>query len=106
MSATSDLDATISALQGGLTSIPPEAAVSNIESWQGQLQEAAPEIANLLGELKTALMTGSVTPESLSELLTDLGVETATVGESAGGEAGAKVEELGAMLSQAGASLG
>ena len=31
-----DLNGTISALKGGLTSIPAEAAVSNIESWETQ----------------------------------------------------------------------
>ncbi|MFH7024673.1 MAG: hypothetical protein ACHBN1_04540 [Heteroscytonema crispum UTEX LB 1556] len=96
-----DLEGTISALKSGLTSIPPEAAVSNIESWQNDLNEAAPEIANALGELKAALLNGSATPESLSQLLTSLGQKTSSAG--AGND---QVEELASLLNQAGSSLG
>ncbi len=96
-----DLNGTISALKGGLTSIPAEAAVSNIESWEKDLKDAAPEIATLLGQLKTALKNGSATPESLSKLLGSLAEKTSSAA------AGSKeVEELGSLLKKAGSSLG
>ncbi|MBW4670852.1 MAG: hypothetical protein KME60_26365 [Cyanomargarita calcarea GSE-NOS-MK-12-04C] len=96
-----DLNATISALKSGLTSIPPEAAVKNIESWENDLKDAAPEIASALGQLKSALLNGTATPESLSQLLTSVGQKT-----SSAGAGNAQVEELGSLLSKAGGSLG
>lgn len=96
-----DLNGTISALKGGLTSIPAEAAVSNIETWEKDLKDAAPEIATLLGQLKTALTSGSATPASLGKLLTSLGEKTSSAA------AGSKeVEELGSLLKKAASSLG
>ena len=76
-----DLNGTISALKGGLTSIPAEAAVSNIESWEKDLKDAA--------------------PDSLKQLLTSLGEKT-----SSAGAGNAQAEELGSLLKQAGSSLG
>lgn len=101
--ATADLDATISALQSGLTSLPAEAAVTNIESWQQQLQGAAPEIASTLGELKSALTSGNA--QSIAQTLKKLGSQTSDAGTSAGGNAGSKVQQLGQLLTQAASSL-
>ncbi|MBD0262402.1 MAG: hypothetical protein ICV85_08085 [Tolypothrix sp. T3-bin4] len=96
-----DLNATISALKSGLTSIPADAAVSNIESWENELKTAAPEIASALGQLKAALVNGTATPDSLSQLLNSLGEKT-----SSAGAGNAQAEELGSLLKQAGSSLG
>lgn len=96
-----DLNGTISALKGGLTSIPAEAAVSNIESWEKDLKDAAPEIATLLGQLKAALVNGTATPDSLSKLLSSIGEKT-----SAAGAGSKEVAELGSLLKKAGSSLG
>lgn len=103
MGQTADLDSTISALQGGLTSLPPEAAVSNIESWQQQLQGT--EIATTLEQLKTALTSGGATGQSVGQLLTQLGTQTAS-SASNGGDAASKLQQLAQMLTQAGSSLG
>lgn len=103
MAQTADLDSTISALQSGLTSLPAEAAVANIESWQQQLQGAAPEIASTLGELKTALTSGDA--QSIAQTLKKLGTQTSDAGTSTGGAAGSQVQQLGQMLSQAASSL-
>lgn len=103
--ATADLDSTISALKGGLTSIPPEAAVANIESWQQQVQGAAPELASALGKLKSALVGGTATPESLSQLLGEIGSQTSAAGASTGGAAGSQLQELGKTLTETAASL-
>lgn len=103
MAQTADLDSTISALQSGLTSLPAEAAVANIESWQQQLQGAAPEIASTLGELKSALTSGDA--QSIAQTLKKLGTQTSGAGTNAGGAAGSQVQQLGQILSQAANSL-
>ena len=96
-----DLNGTISALKSGITSIPADAAVSNIESWEKELKDAAPEIASALGQLKSALLNGSATPDSLSQLLKSLGEQT-----SSAGAGNAQAEELGSLLKKEGSSLG
>nr|WP_039741961.1 hypothetical protein [Hassalia byssoidea] len=96
-----DLNATISALKSGITSIPADAAVSNIESWENELKDAAPEIASALGQLKASLLNATATPDSLSQLLNSLGEKT-----SSAGAGNAQAEELGSLLKQAGSSLG
>ncbi len=99
---SADLDATIAALQQGLTSIPPEQAVAVIESWQQKLQGL--DLAEDLGELKAAL-TGTGDGASLSSILTDLGEDTAETASGASGDVAAKLKQLGSLLSQAGTSL-
>lgn len=96
-----DLDTTISALQQGLTSIPPEQAIAVIDSWQQQLQ--GNDIAEDLGELKTALTNGDTT--SIAKILSDLGEDTTQAASSASGDVATKVKQLGQLLSQAGNSL-
>jgi ABC-type transporter Mla subunit MlaD len=105
MAQTADLNSTISALQSGLTSLPAEAALANIESWQEQLQGAAPEIASTLGELKTALSSGNANAQTIAQALTKLGSQTSDAGTSAGGDAGSQLQQLGQMLTQAASSL-
>jgi hypothetical protein len=100
--AQADLNSTIAALQGGLTALPPEAAVDNIESWQKQLQGT--EAATLLGELKAAL-TGKGSGKSVGTLLNELGAQATSAAGSVSGDAAKKLEELGQMLVQAGSSL-
>lgn len=104
MGQTADLDSTISALQGGLTALPAEAAVSNIESWQQQLQGT--EAAKTLEQLKTALTSGSASGQSIGQLLTQLGTQTSSSASDASGDAATKLKQLGEMLTQAGSSLG
>ncbi|MCY7276080.1 MAG: hypothetical protein LH702_20655 [Phormidesmis sp. CAN_BIN44] len=103
MTKTVDLDSTIAALQGGITSLPPEAAVSAIESWQSQLQGT--EIAETLGELKMALEGSGTGSSSLGEILSDLGSQTTTSAGTATGGAMSKLQQLGQLLSKAGSSL-
>jgi hypothetical protein len=100
---TVDLDSTIAALQGGITSLTPEAAVSAIESWQSQMQGT--EIAETLGELKMALEGGGTGSSSLGGLLSDLGSQTTTAAGTVTGDAMSKLQQLGQLLSQAGSSL-
>ena len=104
-SQPADLGSTISALQGGLTSLLASASVANIESWQQQLQGAAPEIASSLGELKSLLSSGSANAQTIAQALKKLGTQVSAAGTSTGGDAGSQVQQLGQMLTQAASSL-
>ncbi len=98
-----DLETTISALQKGLTSIPAEQAVAVIDSWQQQLEGT--DLAEDLGQLKSALVSGTANGTSLAEMLTDIGEDTSEAATTANGDVAAKVKQLGQLLSQAGKSL-
>jgi len=97
-----DIDATIAALQGGVTSITPDAAFGVIDGWQQQLQGT--EIGKLLDELQSTL-GGTSSRRAISEILSELGAETTSAAGSASGELAAKLIELGQVLAQAGTSL-
>jgi hypothetical protein len=99
---SSELDATISALQQGLTAIPADQAVAVISSWQQKLQGT--DLAEDLGELKTALSNGG-TGASIGQILTDLGEDTTETASGASGEIAQKLQQLGSLLKQAGGSL-
>ena len=95
---------TITTLEEGLTNIPLEAAVANIEGWQSTL-EASNEttLQNLgvrLGELSEALQAETIDSEEVSRLLLSLGEGTSAV--AAGDE---ELARLGTLLSEAGGSL-
>lgn len=98
-----DLDSTIAALQSGITSLPPEAAVSVIESWQSQLQGT--EVAEMLGQLKMALTGGGAGGSSVGQILSELGSQTTASAETTSGDAMSKLQQLGQLLSKAGSSL-
>ena len=95
---------TIDTLKGGLTAIPVDAAVANIEGWEAQLggssDPAVQSIASQLGELKTALQADSIDGAQVGSLLVSLGQGTTA---AAGGDSG--LTELGNLLTQAGGSL-
>lgn len=99
---TVDVDSTIALLQGDLTAIPPEVAISTIEAWQQQLQGT--EIAETLGELKLALDNGTG-GSSMGDLLTDLGSQTSTAASSAPENQVSRLQRLGQLLTQAGGAI-
>lgn len=101
---TSEVDQLISALQGGLTSVPPATAVSIIDSFEQQVRGAgATEIANNLTELKKLLTSGNATGPAIGKVLGSLGQQTTS---AASGPDASKFSQLGKLLSDAGASLG
>lgn len=106
---TSDLDTTIGALQGGLTSVNPATAVSVISNWQQQLQGSSDStlksIAEDLGDLKDQLTSGNLDGKAIGAVLTRLGSKTATAAASADGQVASKLQTLGKLLSGAGSSL-
>ncbi|QOV21384.1 hypothetical protein [Anabaenopsis elenkinii] len=96
-----DLDSTISALQRELTSIPTDQAMAIINTWQQQL--SGTDLAEDLGELKEALLSGDV--DSIADLLVNLGEDTQNIAANTTGDIANKVQRLGEMLCQAGSSL-
>ena len=99
--ANADVDSTIAALKGGLTSIPAETAVAVIDSWKQQLQ--GNPIAQDLDKLKQALTSGD--KAAISKTLAEVGKNTTQAAGSASGDAATKIKQLGELLSQAGSSL-
>lgn len=98
------VEETISALEGGVTNLPLDAALANIEGWQGTLEASddatVQALGAQLGELATALQAETIDPQAVGDLLTSLGGGTLDV---AGGDA--QLENLGNLLTQAGGSL-
>lgn len=107
--ATPGLQETIQALQGGLTALPAEAAVENIDGWRealaGSNNPLAREVYTDLGELKTELTSGSIDGERVGVLLVDMGIATQRLSISAEGETAAGLSQLGGLLTDAGYSL-
>ena len=84
-------------------------ALSNIENWQAQLaasdDPALQSIAELLGELGTALNDNPVDTQEVSGLLVSLGENTTAAAENAEEDLADQLTELGALLTNAGQSL-
>lgn len=104
------VEGTLDLLGGGLTDADPSAALANIQSWQSQLDGSEDEtlqtISDQLGELYTALSSGSVDPQAASELLSSLGENTIAAAANAEGDTATQLTDLGTLLSNAGAGLG
>ena len=98
---TVSLDSTIAALQQDLTTIAPNDAIALIDGWQQQLQGT--DLAEDLGELKQALMSGDT--GAISSILSDLGEDTSEAATSADSGVASKVQQLGQLLSQAATSI-
>lgn len=100
VTAEATLDAAQSA--GGLTSLAPTAAVSNIDAWIAQLDgvpAAAPVVANLR-TLKSQLQAPTLDGMAIGMTLSELGEQT-----TAAAGADASLRQLGQALSQAGSAL-
>lgn len=98
-----NIDTTIAALEGGITSISIEQAMTVLEAWQQQLRGLA--IADDLGELKDALRKEK-SADAIANLLTSLGGDTSselTIDTS--DEVAGKIRQLSSLLTQAGAEL-
>ena len=107
--AGADLDATIEALQGDITSMDPGAAVDNINAWQAELEasgdEALQSIANDLGELKNQLGQMPPNGSEVGATLTRLGEQTTQAAANAEAGIAEQLNQLGSLLSDAGAQL-
>ena len=103
-SGSPTVEATLSALEGGVTSLPLDAALANIEGWQTTLDAsddpAVQAVGAQLGELATALQAEPIDATEVGTLLSTIGLETSQL---AGGDA--QLAQLGDLLTQAGGSL-
>ena len=104
--STSELDQTIAALQGELTSVPPTTALDIIDSFEQQVQGlGASEIASNLSKLKQLLTSGNATGSDIGQVLTSLGEKTTLVASGADAEISTKLKQLGELLTSVGNSL-
>ena len=103
---TSQLDATLNALQGGLAAAAG-AAGPNIAGWiktlQGNTQLAG--ISSELQNLHDALSSGASDTGALANSLSTLGEHTTKAAAQATPDAQDKLHQLGAALSAAGSQL-
>ena len=103
---TSQLDATLNALQGGLAAAAG-AAGPNIAGWIKTLQ-GNPQLSGISSELQKlhdALGSGASDTSALAKSLSTLGEHTTKVAASATPDAQAKLQQLGQALSAAGSQL-
>ena len=103
---TSQLDATLNALQGGLAGAAG-AAPGNIAGWIKTL-EGNQQLAGISGELQKlhdALGSGASDTSALASSLSTLGQHTTQAASSATPDAQDKLRQLGSALSAAGTSL-
>ena len=106
-STPAPLGQTVSALEGGVTSIPPTTAASNIDSWIIALDgnESLGVVRDGLQDLKQALAQTPLDGARIGALLTQLGAQTTSAASTADPESSAQVSRLGGLLSKAGSML-
>ena len=100
---------TINALGDGLTSLPLDQAISNIEGWQARLENSNDPtlitVAESLETLKGELQAQSVDQTSVGLLLIELGGRTQEAASMGQGDEAAQLVSLGMLLTDAGDSL-
>lgn len=106
-----DLENTNAALEAGVTSLSPSAAVRVIDQWHGTLKNAEGDglhtIANLLADLKDALQADRPDGRTIGNLMVQLGEQTTNAAANADdARLSPKLERLGTLLARAGTSLG
>jgi hypothetical protein len=106
VSSITEVEQTITAFQGGLTSIPPMKALSLIGDFEQQTRGVgATQIANDLEELKHLLTSGTATSSAIGKVLVSLGSQTKRAAVSAESTVSSKLMQLGELLASTGASL-
>ena len=105
---TTQIQSTIDALQGDLTSLGSQ-GTGAIQKWEDKLAEAdwrgAKTIHEDLGRLRRELEGGAPDGAKIGELLTKLGESTERAAEHAEGASSAGLKTLAAALQKAGAGL-
>ena len=105
-SATTQIDATINALQGGLSNAAG-AAGSNISGWIQTLKgnQQLSGISSELQKLQDALSGGASDTSAISQSLSKLGEQTTAAASSASADSKDKLMQLGKTLSSAASQL-
>jgi len=96
------LNATISALKNGLTSLPLGSAMDNTETWQQQfLQSGLPglqDIAREIGNLQSLLTSGALSARAIGNSLGILGDQTSQIAAQASDELKKPLRDLADLL--------
>jgi len=104
-----DVPGTIAALESGLTSIPTEAAVGNINGWIATLEgagfEGSEEITDNLESLRDALQEETLDGAAIGSTLSRLGELTTAAAAGASSSSQDGLMRLGTLLSEGGAML-
>jgi len=103
------LNATIHALQSGLTSIPISGALDNTETWRQKLLQSddagLQDIGREVTHLQSLLTSGMLNPETIGNSLSILGSQTLQAAAHADEELKAGLRSLGDLLLQTSAKL-
>jgi hypothetical protein len=103
------LQATLSGLQNGLTSLPLGSAMDNTETWQQQFLQSGDaefqDIARELGNLQSLLSSGSLSPTAIGNSLSMLGDQTSQASHHAPAELKADLLKLADTLRRHGSEL-
>ena len=105
-----ELNSLLSTLEGDLTTIDNDAALSLLDEWYSSLHKAKEpeikEIASSLKDLKQLLKGGKATGHEVGEVLIEIGEQTANIASDADKGLKTPLQKLGKQLKGAGTSLG
>lgn len=105
-----ELDSLISTLEGDLSALDNDAALSLLDQWYDALHKASEpgikEIATNLKELKKLLKGGKATGHEIGEILSEIGEQTVDVAGDASKGLKTPIKKLGTQLKKIGNSLG
>ncbi len=104
------LDSLKSTLSGDLSKVSSEDALNLIDQWYDSLHKAkqpeVKEIATHLKQLKQLLKGGKATGHEISEVLVEIGDQTANIAAEADKETKTPIRDLGKQITKVGNSLG
>ncbi len=105
------VESTVELFDGGITEVPLDAALANIQGWEATLREAdnpdLTAIADNLEQLATALQADPVDGAEVADLLSQLGDQTRTAAEGADvdEDTASQLSLLASLLTQVGQQL-
>jgi hypothetical protein len=103
------IDELLQVLQGDLSTIDAESALSSIDQWHSFLSKTkAPgvdELAERLKDLRKVLKSGKASGHAISEALIHIGEQTSELASTGDKSAKQSVQKLGKQLRQAGTSF-
>ncbi len=103
--STTRFQTTTKALKEGVTSMPIEAATSNIEGWEEYLskhdEEGVKKVVQDLGKLKKLLHSKEIDDSAIKTLLAKLGKDTTAVAGEEESTTAKHIKELGETLAAA-----
>jgi len=108
--ANQELGSLLSTLEGDLTALDNDTALSLVDEWYSSLHKAKEpeikEIGSSLKELKQLLKGGKATGHEIGEILIEIGEQTINVASDGDQELKTPLQKLGKQLTKVGSSLG